>query len=200
MKRILLTFTLMAFLLAACSSASEPTLTAADVQGTAVAAAWTMVAATQAAIPTATPIPSATPLPTNTVPPLELQTQFPTQPFEMVPSPTATVNKDTCNKLMDADPDGPTFPLKIINETKAPVTISIQITQKTPFGVCGYRSYQVGSRGNILVTFPQGVMYGFAWINDPKSPTTASGGPWKPNNTDKWTVYIKESGLYMKGP
>ena len=67
-------------MLSACGPEPEPTMSAADVQGTAVAAAWTMVAETQAAIPTATPIPPTetplpTALPTNTIAPLELPTQ-----------------------------------------------------------------------------------------------------------------------------
>jgi len=200
MKRALLIFTFIAFLLAACGPESEPTMTAEDVQGTAVAAAWTMVAETQAAIPTATPIPptpipSATPLPTNTAPPLEV----PTQPVAVVPSPTTQSDKDNCDKLLEAEPDGPDFPLKIINETKAQVNLSLYL-EKTPFGMCGYRGYQIGPRGEILVRFPQGVIYGYAWVNDPQKPSTASGGPWKPNNPDKWTIHIKEHRLDMVGP
>jgi hypothetical protein len=200
MKRALLIFTFIAFLLAACGPGSEPTMTAEDVQGTAVAAAWTMVAETQAAIPTATPIPptpipSATPLPTNTVPPLEV----PTQPIAVVPSPTTQSEKDYCDKLLEAEPDGPDFPLKIINETKAQVNLSLYL-EKTPFGECGYRGYQIGPKGQTLVRFPQGVIYGYAWINHPQTPSTAPGGPWKPNNSDKWTIHIKEHRLDMVGP
>ena len=132
MKRALLTFTFIAFLLGACGPAPEPTMSAADVQGTAVAAAWTMVAETQAAIPTATPIPptplpSATPLPTNTVPALDLPTQAPTQAFAVQPSPTTASSGDDCDHLLDPNAPGPTFPLKIINETKAQVNVSVYL-------------------------------------------------------------------------
>lgn len=204
MKRALLAFTFIAFLLGACGPAAEPTMTAADVQGTAVAAAWTMVAETQAAIPTATPIPptplpSPTPLPTNTVPPLDLPTQAPTQANAAVqPSPT-TANTNDCDHLLEANPDGPSFPLKLINETKSQVNVSLYL-EKTPFGMCGYRGYQLGPNGSTVVQFPQGVIYGYAWVNDPKTPSTASGGPWKPNNTDKWSIYIREHIMVMKGP
>jgi len=204
MKQALHISIFIAFLLAACGSPAEPTMTAADVQGTAVAAAWTMVAETQAAIPTATPIPptplpSATPLPTNTVPPLDLPTQAPTQAFAVQPSPTTQSSGDDCNHILASEAPGPTFPLKIINETKAQVNISIYL-EKTVFGECGYRGYQLNSKGSTVVTFPQGIIYGYAWINDTKSPTTVSGGPWHANNSDKWTVYIRENTMVMKGP
>ena len=200
MKRVLLTFALIAFLLVACGPKAEPTMTAADVQGTAVAAAWTMVAATQAAIPTATPIPptpipTETPLPTSTVPVVLV----PTQPVEIRPSPTTAASGDDCNHLLDPGAPGPTFPLKIFNETKAQITVSLYL-EKTPFGECGYRSFQLGPHGDTVVTFPQGVIYAYAWINDPKKPTTSSGGPFKPNNTDKWSIYVRESTIVMKGP
>jgi hypothetical protein len=77
MKHIWMLFAITALVLTACGPAPEPTMSPADVQGTAMAAAMTMVAETQAAIPTATSIPpteppTATPFPTNTVPPLIL--------------------------------------------------------------------------------------------------------------------------------
>src|SRR3990172_5699507 len=77
MKYAWIIFVIAALVLSACGPEAEPTMSPADVQGTAMAAAMTMVAETQAAIPTATlipptAIPSATPFPTTTVPPLNL--------------------------------------------------------------------------------------------------------------------------------
>ena len=75
MKRIWVILAVSTLVLTACGGEAEPTMSAADVQGTAMAVALTMVAGTQAAIPTATPLPpveapTATPFPTNTVAPL----------------------------------------------------------------------------------------------------------------------------------
>src|SRR5687767_10978446 len=61
----------MTILISACGAPAAPTMSAADVQLTAVAAAFTVVAQTQAAIPTATLLPptetaSPTQPPTNT--------------------------------------------------------------------------------------------------------------------------------------
>ena len=191
------TILLSIFLLSACGPEPEPTMSAADVQGTAIAMAWTMVAETQAAIPTATPIPPTetplpTPLPTNTIAPLVL----PTQP--LIVQPTATSGKDECDQFLSTEAAGPTAPIRIVNETKAPMNVSLYLA-KTPFGECGYRGYSIPKFSDIVIEFPQGVIYGYAWILEPIN-TTVSGGPWKPNNTDKWTIFIDENGMKMSGP
>lgn len=73
MKRNMLLLGAVFILLAsACAPQATPTMNPADVQQTAQAAAFTMVAETQLAMPTATVPPTATPTsaPTNTPPPL----------------------------------------------------------------------------------------------------------------------------------
>ncbi len=199
MKKLLITLLASILLISACGPEPEPTMSAIEVQGTAVAAAWTMVAETQAAIPTATPIPptetpSPTPPPTNTVAPLEL----PTQPLIVQPTATTASSANDCDHYLTMDAAGPTAPIKIVNETKAPVNVSLYL-DKTPFGECGYRGYSIPKNNSIVIEFPQGVMYGFAWILETIN-TTVSGGPWKPNNTDKWTIFINENTMRMVGP
>src|SRR5512134_3965377 len=73
MKRssIFAVFVVLTTILSACGAPPAPTANPVDIQNTAVAAAFTMVAQTQAAVPTATPLPpteapTQTPLPTNT--------------------------------------------------------------------------------------------------------------------------------------
>ena len=199
MKKLLILLIASIFLLSACGPEPEPTMSPEEVQGTAVAAAWTMVALTQPAIPTATPIPpteppSPTPLPTNTIAPLEL----PTQPLVIQPTATTASSANECDHFLPPDAPGPTAPIKIINETKAPVNVSLYL-EKTSFGECGYRGYSIPKNNSVLVDFPQGVMYGYAWILEPIN-TTVSGGPWRPNNTDKWTIFINENIMKMVGP
>jgi hypothetical protein len=199
MKKLFI-FTLASiFILSACGPGPEPTMSAQDIQGTAVAAALTMVAETQAAIPTATPIPptetpSPTPLPTNTIPPLQL----PTQPLVVQPTATTASNANECNKFLTTSAAGPTAPIKIFNETKAPMNVSLYL-DKTPFGECGYRGYSIPKNGSINIDFPQGVIYAYVWILEPIN-KTVSGGPWKPNNTDKWEIHITENGTKFIGP
>jgi len=173
-----------------------------EIQGTAVAAAMTMVAETQAAIPTATPVPPTntpepTPFPTNTTVPLDIPTQslLPTQP--VAAQPTAT-SASSCDKPLASNPDGPTAPIRIVNQTKAPVNISLWL-DKTPFGECGYRGYSIPKNNSITIEFPQGSIYGYAWILEPIN-KTVSGGPWRPNNTDKWTLEISENNIKFVGP
>src|SRR4029450_8409627 len=84
-----LTIVVIAMLISACGAPAAPTMQAVDVQNTAVAGAFTMVAQTQAAIPTDTPFPpteppTQTPLPTNT--PLPLPTSA---TVAAISSPTA---------------------------------------------------------------------------------------------------------------
>jgi hypothetical protein len=204
MKKLLITILASVLLISACGPEPVPTMRAEDVQGTAVAAAWTMVAETQAAIPTATPVPptetaSPTPLPTNTIAPLVIPTQpdgVSTQP--VAAQPTSTTSSNECDKLLQSSAAGPTAPIKIINETKAPINISLFL-YKTVFGECGYRGYQVPKNGSINIEFPQGDMTAYAWILEPVN-KTVSGGPWRPNNTDKWEIYVREDLMKMVGP
>jgi len=203
MKKILFILLATTLILTACGPEPVPTASLEEIQGTAVAAAMTMVAETQAAIPTATPVPPTntpepTALPTNTVAPLDIPTQalgIPTQP--VAAQPTATSVSD-CDKPLASDPAGPRAPIKIVNQTKAPVNISLWL-DKTPFGECGYRGYSVPKNNSISIEFPQGNIYGYAWILEPVN-TTVSGGPWRPNNTDKWELQISENGIKFVGP
>lgn len=200
MKQVLLIIGMTALLLSACGPEPEPTMSIDEIQGTAVAAAFTMMAETQAAMPTATPNPPTatqppTPIPTNT----QLALLESPTPLFVEAAPTATTDAGDCNHIIWSDPQGPTFPLKIINETKSPVTLSLYL-EKTKFGVCGYRAYQLGPRGETKVEFLQGVIWAYAWINDPKRPSTAEGGPFIPNNTDKWQIHISEYSIKMVGP
>ena len=148
MKKLLITLLGSILLISACGPEPVPTMSAEDVQGTAVAAAWTMVAETQAAIPTNTPVPptetpSPTALPTNTTVPLVVATL----PLAAEPTATTASSVDECNKLLQSSAAGPTAPIKIINETKAPINLSLFLN-KTVFGECGYRSYSVPRNGS----------------------------------------------------
>ena len=200
MKKLIIIMLASIFLLSACGPDPEPTMSAEDVQGTAVAAAWTMVAETQAAIPTSTPIPPTetlppTPIPTNTIPPLELPTQT---PF-VQPTATTASGNDDCNRLLNIGLAGPTSPILIVNKTKAPVNVSLGLYYRNIFGECGYRSYSIPKNGSIKIDFPRGDIYGYAWILEPIN-TTVQGGPWRPNNTDKWTIEITEHLMKFYGP
>ncbi|MFL7868655.1 MAG: hypothetical protein AB8I58_07495 [Anaerolineales bacterium] len=184
MKQILITIAILTFLLAACGPTPEPTMSPADVQGTAMAAAMSMVAETQAAIPTATPIPpteapTATPFPTNTVPPLDISqpTQsIATQSINILPTSTTAASvggSDPCNQPLTSW-DGESARMKIVNNTKPKghVVIALGFTT-TAFGQCGIIS---ASFDNVTtVNVPVGTFWASAFI-DGKQDFKAFGG------------------------
>jgi hypothetical protein len=193
MKKFIALLAVIPFLVSACGADAEPTINAADVAATAEAAAWTMVAETQAAIPTNTLVPSTntpepTPLLTNT--PIPLPTQPPQE------QPTSTSNVDRCDQLLQA-PEGPVTRLRLINETKAQVNLSITLYE-TPFGDCGYKGFQLNKGDRVVVEFPIGCYFFYAWVNA-QNPSTASGSGCA-NNTDLWNVNIRPDSINIKPP
>lgn len=164
MKRNVLTVGVLFLLLAgACAPQATPTANPADVQATAQAAAFTMVAETQAAIPTQVPpteIPSQTPLPSVT--PIPLPTQGPgtqqagpTQaglPTGAVAAPSGLPtftpqspqsnagsgnSQDICNQPLTSW-QGPTANFNIKNESKPQGTIVLSMYVVTELNQCGY--------------------------------------------------------------
>jgi hypothetical protein len=140
-------------LMSACAPQAAPTANPVDVQHTAEAGAFTMVAETQAALPTTTPVPpTETPSPvppTNTPPPLptlgstERATVTGVATFTTVPqsAPTSSSNQgnnqDVCNQPLPAW-QGPTAKFTIANQTKPQGTIVLSMYVVTTMGQCGY--------------------------------------------------------------
>ena len=173
----------MVVALAACGPTPAPTMNPAEAQGTAVAAAWTVVAMTQAAIPTATPIPptetpSPTALPTFTpLPPTTSAASFPTQPvFVGVPTnppvaggPTA----DLCNLPISKNTTGPKVKTRIINQSGGSVILSLYLS-KNLFGECGIYHFNIEPKGAISVDLLEGSYYAGAFVTG-KQDTKAFG-------------------------
>ena len=201
-KRFLPVLLMLTTIITACGPQGTPTMTSADVQGTAVSAAWTMVAMTQAAIPTSTPteIPSPTPLPTFTpLPP-------PTIDVALVPAllPTNTqTSGDPCDgyKNLVVSSNARMTRLRLQNEAGAPLTLSIYL-YKTPFGDCGYSGYTIPKGGKVVIDYPQGCYFFAAIINNPKSPSKAFGGGESTcaNNSDLWMVRIGKESINLGSP
>ena len=200
LKKFLPALLALAVLLTACGPQGTPTMTSAEVEGTAVSSAWTMVAMTQLAIPTATPLP-----PTETPSPTALPTftplASPTLDPILVVAPTSTTSGDPCNQPLIANPDGKLTRLRLQNETGAQVNLSIYLN-KTPFGACGYRGYSLAKGERVFIDFPQGCYYFWAIINDPKKPSNASGGGDNicANNSDLWVVRIRDEIINLQSP
>jgi len=151
MKRNVLIIGVVLILLAsACAPQAAPTANPVDVQHTAEAGAFTMVAQTQAANPTATSVPATetllpTALPTDTPPPLPtsatqgvLPTGIPTFTQQSPNASTKTDNnQDVCNQPLTAW-QGPTANFTISNLSKPAGTIVLSMYVVTSLGQCGY--------------------------------------------------------------
>jgi hypothetical protein len=186
MRHIPFVTILLALLLSACAPAT-PTTDPAQIQASAVAAANTMVALTQAAIPTETPIPptalpSPTPLPSPTLlalPTLSIAT-LPTQASQGGGNSggnsggSNNTSGDPCQAPMTSKPAGPQITVRIVNETKGAIVLSLYLS-KNDFGECGYRSFNLDNGGSATTTLPTGCYFGGAFVNDPKKASKAFG-------------------------
>jgi len=187
-KQIVVVATIATLFFSACSpQQQENSISSNDIQATSVAAAFTIVAETQAAIPTNTLVPptetliptvppTETPQPTPTVDPaLITPTVEPT--FTLQPTPTQ-VDLSACNQIL-ATWEGPSATLSPYYEyspqsNKDKVVLSIWVM--TDLGECGYLGDQsVGPVGQYSV---------LAFIDGEKSfkvhgSFRVTGGSWK---------------------
>ena len=191
----------LAVLLSACGAEPVPTLSPVDVQNTAVAAAFTVVAQTQEAIPTATPLPptdtpTATPLPTNT--PVALPTLGVTATTVGAAAPTSSGSGgDPCaTRVLSWSPAGEETIIRIANTTDAEVTVSLYLNETPGKGECGYRSYVLGKKSDVVITdLVQGCYNLWAWSTTGSKTHVNAGGGGCINNPDKWTFDIKEDSI-----
>ena len=158
-RNILILGVVFILLASACAPRATATANPADIQNTAAAAAFTMVAETQAAVPTATAVPPTNP-PSPTSPPTSTSLPLPTSGtpgvnptglpttsttlsagFTQQAQPTSSSggggNQDICNQPLTAW-QGPTANFSISNETKPEGTIVLSMYVVTEMGQCGY--------------------------------------------------------------
>ena len=189
--------------LVACGATpATPSITLEEVQSTAVAAAFTAVAQTQAAIPTNTPLPpteTASPTLAPTETPLALPTLETT--FTAVPPTTAPSGVDPCaTRILAASPRGRETIILIENTVRAQVTVSLYLNETAGAGECGYRSYNLGPRDQVLITdLVQGCYNLWAFNSDQQNLVNASGYGCI-NNPDKWTFEISANNIKFTGP
>ena len=153
-------------------AAPPPTLSAVDIQNRSVAAAQTMIAETQSAIPTATPPPPTQTL-VNTLVPI---TAFVPSPSSSEMTLTAAPNGnsgggDPCiNAVLPAVLEGKTVKIRINNSTKASVNVSVYLNRTIPPNVCGYRAYTLEPGGSLVINdMVEGCFTLWAWNPDPKT-------------------------------
>ncbi len=204
MKKLIYISVLMAVLLAACGPKATPTMSPADVQATAFAAAATMIAQTQAAIPTATALPPTdTPVPTLPAPPTPLPLPTSSLPT-LVPTPIP--HTGSCNGMLDIGASGGKLtPVVFKNASKYNVTVTIGISQPNKFGQCGMISRALGKNESSSVDVPyaySGPCYWISAIVDPggRNSKFLSGNPSCFNGADKWAVVINNDKILVVTP
>ncbi len=206
MKKIMLISTLMAILLAACGPQATPTMSPADVQATAMSAASTMVAETQAAIPTATPLPPTdTPVPTPAV--TDTPFLLPTADLSLVPTlaptqpPANTGGEDNCMHPINMGEAGPLHDTLIKNQSGGTVLyISLNLSTNA-FGQCGAISYSnLGKNGSVMAHLPAGNWWAYAGLSLKGNKQVNVAGSFfvQPAQFDKLELCIRADGIIYK--
>ena len=205
MKRFsILTLALLTMLIiSACGASDEsqatPTIDPVDLQSTMVAAASTLVAETQAAIPTATATPTATvtntPAPTLTLPPL------PTLGATFTASPVGNPNaNDPCiTTLLPATLEGETIRIRIDNPTRSTIMVSVNLQQSGPGTVCGYRGYTLTAGQSLVINdLVEGCYTLWAWNPDPEAYFIVTDGTTCVDSSGTWVFDISTGSIKLK--
>src|SRR5512146_283336 len=194
----LIAITLIAVIISACGAKAPPTANPVDIANTAQAAAFTMIAQTQAAIPTNTPpppteTPTQVPSPTNTVE----AALSPIAPILALPaSPTPQpASGDPCNTRILSPKKGKETVIRVWNSTKVSVRVSMYLNETKGAGECGWRSFDLTKNNDVVYSdLVQGCYNLWAWSLDSKKKfQVATDGANCINNPDKWTFIITEA-------
>jgi hypothetical protein len=208
MKRLsIFTVIVLTTLIASACGAEPPppTMNAVDVQNTAVAAALTMVAETQAAIPTNTPLPptetpTETPLPTDTPLPLPTLNVTLTSTTAPVVSSNTNTGVDPCATRVLSPKKGRETVIRVVNATNVTITVSMYLNETASHGECGYRGFTLSKNNDIVYTdLVQGCYNLWAWSDDSKGKFRSSGYGCI-NNPDKWTFEVRADNIKFSGP
>jgi hypothetical protein len=188
--------------ISACGATPQatPTINPVDLQSTMLAAASTLVAETQAAIPTATPPPptatfTITPVATTTLPPL------PTLGATFTPSPVGNSNAgDPCvNNVLPASLTGEPIKIRVDNPTKATISLTVYLQSGNPQGVCGYRGYTLTAGGSLVINdLVEGCYSLWAWNPEPKDYFMVTNGTSCLDNSNSWTFDISTNGIKLR--
>jgi len=210
LKRVFPILLMVAIFLTACATPGTPTMAPEDVQNTAVAAAWTMVAATQMAIPTATPlppteIPSPTPMPTFTAVPIqELPTLLPPT-LSNVSLPTATTaasSTDPCAGPLNMGEAGITSPIRVENFTNGSIQGSLLLLENSnKFAQCGYVTVPPVKKGaTVTLQLPKGSWWIGVWITYKDGSSGFSSGNFENSlgMEDLMSLVVKDERISLK--
>jgi hypothetical protein len=195
---VLIQAMVIALIVSACGTGGVPPATSTntvDLQGTIAAAAWTVIAETQAAIPTATIPPTATI--TNTPAPTATFLPLPTQGPSPTPLPGAG---DPCiNQVLPASLVGNTIRIRMDNPIRAPIMISVYLQQAGPQSQCGYRSYALQPQQTLVISdLVEGCYTIWAWNPDPDDYFMVTNGTSCLDTSKTWTFDISTSSIRLR--
>lgn len=157
-----------------------------------MAAALTMVAETQAAIPTATPVPpTETPMPTMPVTLTATMSFAPTLGVPPTNTPVPSNNSD-CNKPLTKW-EGESAKLVAKNNTKPKGLVTLSLYFTTDLGECGYMSAQFDS--NASFTVPLGAFSAGAFVDGKKDFKVFGAGR---ISSGSWSLWIENDGIKLK--
>jgi hypothetical protein len=196
-------YVMITLIISACGARvpqAAPTFNAIDFQSTAVAAAWTGIAETQASIPTATPPPPTatftdTPIPTNTLPPL------PSSAVTLTSVANANSGgADPCiNQTLPESLQGDPIRIRLNNSTKATLSVTVYLNQTGPQNVCGYRSYTIDPGQYIVLNnLVEGCYTMWAWNPDPASYFIVTNGTNCVDDSEPWAFDISTSNIKLE--
>lgn len=178
---------------------ASPTVNPVDLQSTVAAAAFTVIAETQAAIPTATPLPPTatftyTPLPTLTLIPSPsaggTQTAVPN---------AASGSGDPClTKVLPPTLQGEPIRIRVDNSTRATVSLSVYLNQAGPNSECGYRSYTLAPAEYVVINNLVAACYTlWAWNPDPDEYFISTNGTSCLDTSNTWVFDISTSSITL---
>jgi hypothetical protein len=182
---------------------ATPTINLTDRQSTAIAAAVTSLAETQAAIPTAT-FPPPTDTATATLAPIPTSgPTFTPLPGGILFTPTPDINSgaaDPCiNNVLPASLPGQKIKIRIDNPTKATIMVSVNLQQSGPQTPCGYRGYTLTSGQSLVINdLVEGCYTLWAWNPDPKDYFIVTNGTSCLNNSNSWTFDITTDSIKLR--
>jgi hypothetical protein len=170
-KKVILLGVLIALLISACGAGEPPvpTMDPNSIVATAQAAAFTMIAQTQAAIPTATftETPTATPVSTDT--PIPSPTLAATLPVLPTATTASASDPNACYHPIESGAGGPNSVLRFKNKTKGLVTVFVYIYKPNAFGECGYMGFDVyKGEAQTVTSMPRGYFAVTAYTNNRK--------------------------------
>jgi hypothetical protein len=158
---------------------------------------WTMAAATQLANPTATSLPP-TEIPSTTATPAPV-----TPTLEQLILPTATSassDLNECNKALNVGEAGPMKNVRIENENKSQVNLSLNLYKPNEFGQCGSLSYVIKGGEKRKMGIPSGYWYAYSWTIDPPSQASKSFYIGASGSDDLLRLVIKKDVIAWVGP